>query len=138
MLVATAHEQLKLPSANDECVEYHYKDCVIRVERRHVGWRAAIYPKGSPFALLGGTYSPEGAGREAVVEQAKAIIDKSSTNALTSHVQAPVQAPAPDVSRRRLTATAREFFVRLQNYLGRGWTVVKNVYFSVARPPHRN
>lgn len=134
MLVATAHEQLKLPSANDECVEYHYKDCVIRVERRHVGWRAAIYPKGSPFALLGGTYSPEGAGREAVVEQAKAIIDKSSTNALTSHVQA----PAPDASRRRLTATTREFFVRLQNYLGRGWTLVKNVYFSVARPPHRN
>jgi hypothetical protein len=134
VVVATAHEQLKLPSTNDECIEHEYKDHVIRVERQRVGWRAAIYPKGSPFALPGGAYTPEGTGRDAVIERAKAIIDRKNANepALHSGVA------AAKVDRKHLTSMPGAFLFRLQDYLRRGWTAVKNIYFSVDQPLRRN
>jgi hypothetical protein len=125
---------VKLPSTNDECIQYEYRDHVVRVERQRVGWRAAIYPKGSPFALLGGAYTPEIGGRDAVLEQAKAIIDSKSANKLPSHSGAAAGA----VRHTRITSMPRASVARLRRYLMACWTAVKDLYFSVDRPLRRN
>ncbi len=132
--VAKVHGGLRLPSTNDECIEHQYKDHVIRVERQRVGWRAAIYPKGSPFALSGGAYSPEAAGRDAVMEQAKAIIDSKSANERLSHSGG----AAATVRRERFTLTPRALLGRLRRYLWAGWAAAKDIYFSVDQPRRRN
>jgi hypothetical protein len=134
VLVATVDDQLRVPSASDEAIAYEYKGHVIRVERQRIGWRAAIYPENSPFALRGGAYTPEAAGRDAVVEQAKAIIDKQSAD----EPAAGSDAAATTADPRRSNSIAGAFFVRLRNYLARGWVAARNIYFSVDQPPRRH
>ncbi|HWP27307.1 MAG TPA: hypothetical protein VNL39_13280 [Xanthobacteraceae bacterium] len=134
VVVATAYEQLKLPSTNDECIEHEYKGHVIRVERQRVGWRAAIYPKGSPFALPGGVYTAEAAGCDAVMEQAKTIIDKKDANERASHAGL----AAAEVRCSRFSLLPRESLTRLRYYLRLGWAAVKDIYFSVDQPLRRN
>ncbi|HXF86988.1 MAG TPA: hypothetical protein VNK48_01370 [Xanthobacteraceae bacterium] len=133
VLVAAARDQLKSPSADDEGIACEYKDHVIRVERQRVGWRAAIYPKGSPFALAGGAYTPEVAGRDALIEQAKTIIDKKGGAQSAADTD-----DAAAVRRGRLTSLPQVILARVRHYLGQGWAVVKNIYFSVDRPLRRD
>jgi hypothetical protein len=124
--VTKSDDQLRAPSTATEYVEYEYKDHVLRVERQRVGWKAAIYPKGSPFALPGSPYTPEIGGRNAVLERAKAIVDSMSAN---ENLRSVTTGPVEGLGRPTPTLRAR---------LLRFWTAAKNVYFSVDQPRRGN
>lgn len=53
--------------------EIHYKDWRIEVLRDESGWEALVYCPGSP---LHERTVPHGADRRAVIEDAKALIDR--------------------------------------------------------------
>lgn len=126
---ATESAQLRSTAPQEPVIDYEYKHHVIRIERQRVGWKAAIYPKGSPFAWSGGFYTPEASGRDALIAQAKAAIDKALG------LEPGIQADETTTTVPRNSDVSQRFalLARAQQLLKRGWTCVKNIYFSVDR-----
>jgi hypothetical protein len=126
---ATESAQLRSTAPQEPVIDYEYKHHVIRIESQRMGWKAAIYPKGSPFAWAGGFYTPEASGRDALIAQAKAAIDKAL--GLEPGIQADETTTA--VPRNSEVSQRFALLARAQQLLKRGWTWVKNIYFSVDR-----
>src|ERR1700694_1849824 len=72
--VAKFDGKSKVTTSVTEYIEY--KCYRLKIEPHHTGWKVAIFPKGSPFALDRTPYTREVGGRDVVVEQAKAIVDE--------------------------------------------------------------
>jgi hypothetical protein len=125
--VANSNSQPKVTTGDVECIPY--KGHVLKVEAQRFGWKVAIFPKSSPFALHHSPYTSEAGKRDVVIAEAKAIVDRESAN---EALHTGATEPAESSKRRRLALDA--FLLRFRRSLTRGWATVKRVYFSVDRP----
>jgi len=111
-----------------ECIAY--KGYTLKVEPQRNGWKVAIFPNGSPFALHRIPCTSESSGREAVIAQAKAIIDAASA-------MPTLQQPAtePDDTSESWVLSLELFLLRIRNVSLQWWTntaaTLKRVYFSI-------
>lgn len=124
MAVGNFDDKSKVIPKATECIEY--KGYELKIEPHRAGWKAAIFPKGSPFALHQMPYSTQVAGRDVVVEQAKAIVDEA-----TADKTLPMVAIEPAESPGDWSLTLAAFSLRFQRSLLQGWATLKRAYYSV-------
>src|SRR6202049_673374 len=72
--VAKFDGRSKVTTSVAEYIEY--KCYRLKIEPHHTGWKVAIFPKGSPFALDRTPYTREVGGRGGGGERDKAIVDE--------------------------------------------------------------
>jgi len=126
--IAKTAGHTKVTGRTIECIAY--KGYTLRIEPQRSGWKVAIFPNGSPFALHRIPCTSESSGREAVIEQAKSIIDAAS---VIPTLQQPATEPA-DTS-ESWVLVLELFLLRIRNVSLQWWTntaaTLKRVYFSI-------
>lgn len=117
-----------------------YNGHTLRVESQRKGWRVVIFPKNSPFALHRTPCTFEFTERDAVIAEAKAIVDEIGVKKISSEAarakstspEAAKESIAPPKSARRNSVP---FFLRVQRrsmqWCGKALSAVKRAYFSV-------
>jgi hypothetical protein len=126
--VAKFDGKSKVMTRFTECIEY--KGCTLKIELHRTGWKVAIFPKGSPFALHHIPYTTEISKRDIVVEQAKAIVDEAAADKTLRKVAIELAESSTSWS-----LTLGAFFLRFRRSLLQGWAILKRGYFSVDQPP---
>jgi len=126
--VAKTGGRTKLTGRTIECIDY--KGYTLKIEPQRSGWKVAIFPNGSPFALHRIPCTSESSGREAVIEQAKAIIDAAGA---VPTLQQP--ATEPEDTSESWVLSLELFLLRIRNVSLQWWTntaaTLKRVYFSI-------
>lgn len=114
-----------------------YNGHTLRVEAHRNGWKVAIFPAGSPFALHRAPYTTEFSAREAVITEAKSIVD-----ALSAKTTAPEPATEPagmvessdfdfDAYLAELRRPLLEAMQELKQSCSKAIAAVKRAYFSI-------
>jgi hypothetical protein len=118
----------KVTTSVAEYIEY--KCYRLKIEPHHTGWKVVIFPKGSPFALDRTPYTMEVAGRDVVVEQAKAIVDDVTADKSLHKV-----AIEPAEITRSWSFTLVAVILRFRRSLLQGRAVLRHAYYSIDLPP---
>jgi hypothetical protein len=128
-LTAVAGFDGKSTATTGAAERVEYKGYALTIEPHRGGWKIAIFPNGSPFALHRIPRTTDVAGRDLVVEQAKAIVDEAIVD---NTLQEVAVEPAESSEHRSVPLVA--FFPRIRGSLSSGWTALKRAYYSVDQP----
>ena len=120
--------QPKEDTRQSECI--FYRGYELKVQPQRNGWKVAIFPQGSPFALHRIPCTSEDSKRAAIIAEAKAIVDAELPAQIAPEVDsAPPDAPKQDDEPQVAVS------VRTRHTVSRAWSTVKRIYFSVDQTP---
>jgi hypothetical protein len=114
-----------------------YNGHTLRVEPHRNGWKVAIFPTGSPFALHRAPYTTEFSHRDNVIAEAKSIIDgvSAKTTAPEPATEPADVAESPEFDFDAYLAELRRPLADLMQQVKQGWgkivAAVKRAYFSI-------